>query len=132
MESKYFESMYSDAVCEDATVFPDAVARFACGEIVRRKLPDPWMVGDFWVGIPFDRIMELSRGLAELDCAFQAKLATLLVQGRIHVLMYDAETGKPVWVRDPLAITGDDAPMPVGLFHQLMMQYPTETSIKEG
>jgi len=124
MGSAYFDTLYDVAVQCDAHVFPMAIARFNCGESVRRKLPDPAGVGDFWIGIPFDRIMELSRGLADIDDHFHQSLQELLVVGRVRVTITHPHTGKPFDLRDPDIFTFDEPTMDVEAFHHWMQKYP--------
>ncbi len=134
MVSSYFEAVYNDAVRADAEVFMAAMERFQWGEQVRKKRMDPTRSGAFWVAVPFDRIVEMSRGLADLDDEFHHKLQTLLVQGRIHVRMHDIATGKPVVIRSPDVFTFEDEPMDLDLFYRFMLEYPptAKISTQEG
>ena len=130
MGKEHFRQLHEIALREDQRALPWAIARHMEGLAAARGRKAghasealAFSASIFWT-IPFDRVMHLSRGLAELDSEFTHALQTRLVKGQLRVKLMDPHTGKMLSVKDPDYFTFDDPVMTASEFSHYLLHYP--------
>ena len=135
MGQAHFKQMFNDALANDMRAMLGALLR--CEEARMLKIGrlhakqrylgtgGSALLPLFW-DMPFDQIMQLSRGLSEIDAQFSGVLIEMIASGRAQIRI-PVTSGKYYKTDSPAALTFDELQLTERLFHELLMHYPKDS-----